>query len=75
MVNLIWRNKMNALHTAELVTRKEAASMLRVCLTTFDRLRLPSIRIRRRVFFRKTTLESWLSTNEQLKETSTRRNK
>jgi hypothetical protein len=65
---------MNTLQTAELLTRKESATMLRVCLTSFDRMCLPVIRIGRRVFYRKATLENWLATHEQFKETDAGRN-
>jgi len=53
--------------TPELLTRREAASLIRVCLTSLDRMQLPVIRIGRRVFYRKSTLETWLSDNEQPK--------
>ena len=54
--------------TPEVITRKEAAYLLRICLTTFDRLRLPCFKIGRRVYYRKSTLESWISSQEQTKE-------
>jgi hypothetical protein len=65
MVNLSWRVKMDTLQTVEVLTRKEAASLIRVCLTSLDKMHLPVIRIGRRVFYRKSTLEAWLSDNEQ----------
>jgi hypothetical protein len=65
---------MNTLQTSELLTRKESATMLRVCLATFDKIHLPVIRIGRRVFYRKSTVEDWLSANEQTKETDNGRN-
>ncbi|MCL2722096.1 MAG: helix-turn-helix domain-containing protein [Treponema sp.] len=55
--------------TPEVLTRKEAASLIRVCLTSLDKMRLPVVRIGRRVFYRKTTLEAWLSANEHIKQT------
>jgi len=66
---------MNTLQTVELLTRKEATAMLRVCLTTFDKMRLPVVRIGRRVFYRKKTLEAWLSANEQIKQANAGRKK
>jgi len=52
----------------EVFTRKEAATLLRICLASFDKLRLPSIRVGRRVLYLKKTLVAFLSANEQLKE-------
>jgi hypothetical protein len=57
----------------EVLTRKEAASLIRVCLTSLDRMRLPVIQIGRRVFYRRATLEAWIAANEQPKEKSTGR--
>ena len=54
--------------TPEVITRREAASLLRVCLASFDRLRLPCFRVGRRVFYRKSTLDAWISTQEKSKE-------
>jgi hypothetical protein len=65
---------MNSSQIPEVLTRKESATMLRVCLTSFDRIHLPAIRIGRRVFYRKATLENWLATHEQFKETNVGRN-
>ena len=59
---------MNTLKTPEILTRKEAALFIRVCITSFDKMRLPCFRVGRRVFYRKSTLESWISSQEQLKE-------
>jgi hypothetical protein len=51
--------------TPEVLTRKEAASWLRVCLATFDKLRLPCFKVGRRVFYRKPTLDAWIASSEQ----------
>jgi len=55
----------------EVITRKEAASLIRVCLTSLDRMQLPVIRIGRRVFYRKSTLDTWITANEQPKKVYT----
>jgi hypothetical protein len=52
---------------SELLTRKEAAAHLKICRTTLDRLQIPRIKIRRRVFFKKATLEQWLEEHTQVK--------
>jgi len=47
----------------EVMSRKQAAQFLGVCLTTLDRLDIPRTQVRKRVLFRKTTLEKWLDEN------------
>jgi len=58
---------MNTTNIPEILTRKEAASFIRVCITSFDRMRLPCFRVGRRVFYRKSTLDAWISTQEKSK--------
>jgi len=52
----------------ELLNRKEAAAYLRICKTTLDKLRIPRIKVRHKVIYRKQELEQWLVNNMQLKE-------
>ena len=49
--------------TYDILSRKEAARVLGVCLTTFDRLDIPRIKIRRRVMIKREALNKWI--NEQ----------
>ena len=58
---------MTVSQTPDILTRKESALFLRVCITSFDRLKLPCIRIGRRVFYRRATLDAWISAHEQSK--------
>ena len=58
---------MTVSQTSDILTRKESASFLRICITSFDRLKLPCIRLGRRVFYRRATLETWLISQEQIK--------
>ena len=51
--------------TTELLTRRETATMLRVCVALLDRMRLPSVRLGRRVFYRRATLVAYIADNEQ----------
>jgi hypothetical protein len=45
------------------LTRKEAASFLKICLTTLDRIKdLSRIKIRRGVRYLKMDLDKWLKT-------------
>jgi hypothetical protein len=64
MVNLFWMEKMDT-QTSELLTRKEACAILRICLTSLDKMRLPSVRFGRRVFYRWSTIQSWIAANEK----------
>ena len=47
--------------TIDILSRKEAASVLGVCLTTFDRLDVPRIKIRRRVMIKREALNKWIN--------------
>jgi hypothetical protein len=47
-----------------ILTRREAADYLRVCLSVFDKLGVPRIRLRRKVLFRREALDKWLAENE-----------
>ena len=45
-----------------LFSRKEAAAYLGgICLTTLGRLRIPAVKLRRRVFYRIVDLDKWLA--------------
>ena len=52
----------------ELLNRQEASSYLRICKTTLDKLKIPRIKIRHKVIYRKQELEQWLINNTQIKE-------
>ena len=49
----------------ELMSRAEAASYLRICKTTLDRLNIPKTQIRKRVLYRRATLDTWLAAQER----------
>ena len=49
--------------STELFDRKEASVYLRICKTTLDNLMIPRIKIRRRVLYRKSELDQWLTQN------------
>jgi excisionase family DNA binding protein len=44
----------------EILTRKEAANYLRVCLTTLDKTRIKSFRIGKSVRYQKSELDKWI---------------
>lgn len=48
-----------------LLDRDEAAEYLHICKTTLDRLGLPKIKIRRRVLFKRASLDKWIEENTQ----------
>jgi len=58
---------MNQLFIPELLTRKETASYLRVCLATLDNLNIPRTKIRHRVFYKRDKLDQWLEQNTEIK--------
>lgn len=49
---------------ADYLNRTEAAAYIGVCLTTLGRLDVPRTKIRKKVFYKKTTLDSWLASQE-----------
>jgi hypothetical protein len=49
------------------LTRREAADYLRVCLSVFDKLGVPRIQVRRKMLFRLETLDKWLAENEAVR--------
>ncbi len=53
--------------TKPVLTRKEAACYLSVCLTTLDKLAIPHIKINRTVRYKKVDIDTWLSMQAQQK--------
>ena len=51
----------------DILSRKEAAKFLGVCLTTLDRLDIPRTKIRHRVMFKRSLLLKWI--DEQTEKT------
>ena len=43
-----------------ILSRKEAATFLGVCLTTLDRLDIPKTRVRHRVMYNRGVLDKWI---------------
>jgi hypothetical protein len=54
--------------TKEILSRRETADLLGICLTSLNKLSIPKTQIRRRVFYRRATIENWLQTNETARE-------
>ena len=44
----------------DILSRKQAAQFLGICLTTLDRLNIPRIRIRHRVLYKRDVLNQWI---------------
>ena len=44
----------------DILSRKQAAGFLGICLTTLDRLDIPRIKIRHRVMYKRSVIEQWL---------------
>jgi len=46
--------------TVDILSRREAAKYLGICLTTLERLDIPRTKIRHRVMFKRDVLEKWV---------------
>ena len=47
--------------TPDILSRKEAAAVLGICLTTLDRLDIPRTRVRHRVMYKRDVLSNWIN--------------
>lgn len=65
MLRGIGMKNLQTLNEKEILTRKETAVYLSVCVTTLDKLPIPRIKTGRCVRFKKSILDNWL--NEQSK--------
>ena len=54
--------------TTDILSRKQAAAFLGLCLTTLDRLNVPRIKVRKRVLYKRAELEKWLDDHTEIKE-------
>jgi len=48
----------------DVMSRAQAAAYIGIGKSTLDRLNIPKIQIRRRVLFKKETIDKWLSQNQ-----------
>ena len=48
------------LGTSGILSRREAAAFLGICLTTLDRLDIPQTRIRHRVMYKRDVINKWV---------------
>ena len=46
--------------TVDILSRKETAKMLGICLTTLDRLNIPRTMLRHRVMYKRDVLSKWI---------------
>jgi len=46
--------------TSDILSRREAAAVLGICLTTLDRLDIPRTRVRHRVMFKRDVIAKWI---------------
>ena len=44
----------------EILSRKQAAKFLGICLTTLDRLEIPRTKVRHRVMYKREVLNKWI---------------
>jgi len=58
--------------TRELMTRRETSEYLHIAKSTLDKLDIPKIQIRRRIFFRREAVNKWLIAQETKTTTGTK---
>jgi len=46
--------------TTEILSRREAAAALGICLTTLDHLDIPRTRVRHRVMYKRDVINKWI---------------
>ena len=46
--------------TPDILSRRETAALLGVCLTTLDRLDIPRTRVRHRVMYKRNVINKWI---------------
>ena len=51
--------------TIDILSRREAAVFLGICLTTLDRLDIPRTRIRNRVMYKREALNRWVDNHTE----------
>ena len=51
--------------TSDILSRDAAAEYLSICKSTLDKLDIPRTKIRKRVLYRKSTLDNWLVKQEK----------
>jgi predicted DNA-binding transcriptional regulator AlpA len=44
----------------DVISRKETAAFLGICLTTLDRLDIPKTKIRHRVLYKRVEIDKWI---------------
>ena len=44
----------------DIMSRRQAAQFLGICLTTLDRLDIPKVKVRHRVLFKRDELNKWI---------------
>ena len=49
----------------DILSRKQAAQFLGICLTTLDRLDIPRTRIRHRVMYKRDVLNKWIDSQTE----------
>jgi excisionase family DNA binding protein len=50
--------------TKEVMSRREAAEFLGIGKSTLDRLDIPRVKVRKRVLYRKESVDKWLAQNQ-----------
>jgi len=50
---------------SDILSRKQAAQFLGICLTTLDRLDIPRTRVRHRVLYKRDVLNKWIDSQTE----------
>ena len=50
--------------TKDVMSRAQAAAYIGIGKSTLDRLNIPKIKVRKRVLFKKETIDKWLAQNQ-----------
>jgi len=50
----------NDFGTSDILSRRETAAILGICLTTLDRLDIPRTRVRHRIMFKRDVINKWI---------------
>jgi len=57
----------NVTITPEIMTRKQTAKFIGICLSTLDRLGIPKTKVSHRIFYKTSVVRKWIDANTEKK--------
>jgi hypothetical protein len=57
----------NEINTPEIMSRKQTAKFIGICLTTLDRLDIPKTKVSQRIFYKAAVVRKWLDDQTEKK--------